>query len=357
MRHSALRPEFLLLLQCCQWNFASAVESQARPGVSSGLDWDLFVRLAQRHRVQGLVWNALAQFGLLPSDAAETLSSDARSIAATNLAITGECRALFQAFEEARVPVLFVKGLTVAALAYRSPMLKMGWDIDLLIEPGDLAKAAAILERSGYSVRLPVSVEKLRDWHKRSKESVWGREGFHVELHTRLADNRHLIPGIDVHSPRQRVEVAPSVSLLTLADEELLAYLAIHGASSAWFRLKWISDFGAILAGRSCEDLERLYETSQKLGAARAFGQALLLADRLFGTLQSHAALQRRLTADRATAQLCRIALRILTVDREPTDRRLGTLPIHWTQFLLRPEIGYKLSELQRQVGILRLRH
>jgi hypothetical protein len=346
-----LAPEFALLARCCRWNFAKASEDSL-PEVPPGLDWNRLVHLARRHRIQGLAWNALAkQAGPLPDEVKEGLSSDARSIAATNLGIAAECRELQGAFDRANLPLLFVKGLTVGALAYRAPLLKMGWDIDLLIDPHDLAAATKLLTERGYSLLLPPSLADLSSWHQRSKESVWHRDGsLHIELHTRLTDNPRLNPTIDVHSPRRRVEVSPAVSLPTLAEDELFAYLAVHGASSAWFRLKWISDFAALLHGRSGDKIGRLYRRSQELGAARAAGQALLLADRLFDVLEPLPALRGELARDRATRLLCRAALRMMTVgSSEPTERPLGTLAIHWTQLLLKPGLDFKISELWRQ--------
>jgi hypothetical protein len=316
------------------------------------MDWNRLLNLARRQRVQGLAWNALAQNADRISDAVkESLSTDARSIAATNLAIAAECRELLQTFQEARVPLLFVKGLTVGSLGYRSPPLKMGWDIDLLIDPNDLKPAAKMLSRLGYTLRLPTNLADLQGWHKQSKESVWYKDDcFNVELHTRLADNQRLIPTIDVHSPRQLVDVAPGVSLPTLAEEELIAYLAVHGASSAWFRLKWISDFAALVEGRTGEEVGRLYRRSQDLGAARASGQALLLADILFGTLSPAPALREELSNRWETRLLCRTALRMMTKTiAEPTEQPLGTLPIHWSQLLLKAGLPYKLSEARRQ--------
>jgi hypothetical protein len=276
-------------------------------------------------------------------------------IAATNLALAAECRELRQLFEQAGIRMLFVKGLTVGALAYRSPLLKMGWDIDLLIDRADLSRAAGLLEDRGFSVRIPPRLSDLGSWHAHSKESVWSREGsLHVELHTRLADNPLLIPTIDVHSPRRMIEVAPSLSLPTLAEDQLFAYLAVHGASSAWFRLKWIADFAAFIHGKSDSEVESHYRRSQQLGAARAAGQALLLADELFQVLECTPALKQEIASDRSTRLLCNAALRMLTASTaEPTERPLGTLTIHWTQFLLGPGIGYKLSELGRQAASL----
>lgn len=347
--------ELSLLVQCCRWNFAAA-EGELRPELPAKLDWHRFVNLSRRHRVQGLAWNALAQSAdHLPTDTVEMLASEARAIAATNLAIAAECDKLQGAFRQAGAPLLFVKGLTVGALAYRSPMLKMGWDIDLLVDPRDLAAAAGLLTERGYSLQLPASPGQLQSWHGWSKESVWAREGsFHVELHTRLADSLRLIPNIDVHSSRQMVEIAPGASLPTLAQDELFAYLAVHGSSSAWFRLKWISDFAALLHGRSAAEIERLYRRSQDLGAGRASGQALLLADALFGTLDPVQALRDQLQADRATRLLCRAASRMISNGTtDPTERPLGTLAIHWTQFLLQHGLAFKFSELGRQAGAI----
>ena len=346
-------PEFSLLVRCCKWNFATS-ETGARPAIPRELDWNRFAALARRHRVQGLAWNALAQHAQrLPPDLVGVLSSDARSIAATNLGIAAECSALQNAFQQADVPLLFVKGLTVGALAYRSPMLKMGWDIDLLVDPSDLVVAADLLAERGYSLRLPARLDQLQPWHGWSKESVWARDGsLHVELHTRLADNLRLIPKIDVHSARQTVEIAPGLTLPTLAKDELFAYLAVHGASSAWFRLKWISDFAALLHGQGAEEIERLYRRSQDLGAARAASQALLLADRLFDVLQHIPALREELARDRAAQLLCWAACRLMTKGSgEPTERPLGTLAIHWTQFLLQPGLAFRFSELRRQAA------
>lgn len=343
-------PEFSLLVRCCRWNFAKA-QLPSPPELPPEVDWNGVVTLVRRHRVQGLVWNALAQHAdRLPSHAKEALSSEARSIAATNLAIAAECRELHRLFGQASLPIMFIKGLTVGALAYRSPLLKMGWDIDLLIDPCDLPNSAKLLLDRGYVPRIPSDQTRIESWHRDSKESVWSRDdSLHIELHTRLADNKRLIPTIDVHSPRLSVEVAPSISLPTLAEDQLIAYLAVHGASSAWFRLKWISDFAALLPGRSKEEIEQLYRRSQELGAARAMGQALLLADRLFDALKAAPELRAELARDRATRALCSAALRIMANGNEPTERPLGTFPIHWTQLLLRPGLNFKLSELKRQ--------
>jgi hypothetical protein len=167
-----------------------------------------------------------------------------------------------------------------------------------------------------------------------------------------------LIPSIDVHSPRQLVEVTPGISLPTLAGDELFAYLCVHGASSAWFRLKWIADFAGLLARFAPAEIERLYDVSQQLGAGRAADQALLLADALFGSLAG-TSLEPRLRRDRPSCWLAAAAYRQLvgnTDCREPTEVRLGTARIHLAQLPLMPGLRFSLSELARQIGDFTLR-
>ena len=253
--------EFRLVVECCRRAFCGSDDRRIH-SLSAAVHWGQFARLVRFHRVHGLVWNSLRSAGVeLPADIAASLSADAQEIAATNLRIAAEARELRAAHEQAGVPILFVKGLTVAALAYPRPMLKMGWDIDVLVAEADVTKAAAVLMARGYQRTVPAPAADLAKWHARRKESVWSRpeERLHVELHSRLVDNRRLIPMIGIDSPRREVEVANGISLPTLALDELFAYLCVHGASSLWFRLKWITDLAALLSACPPAEIGRLY--------------------------------------------------------------------------------------------------
>jgi hypothetical protein len=345
-------PEFQLLAQCCRGAFAARRQEEL-PTELGAIEWPRFLRLARFHRVQGLAWASLApRRDAVPPAIDEALAGDASEIAASNLRATNQCRELADSFGRAGIPLLFVKGLTLGALAYGNPALKMGWDIDLLIDPADLDRAAEVLDGLGYRLSTPRQLRALRSWHARRKESVWSKDsGLAVELHSRLADNPQLIPGITVASPAQSVEVATGIRLPTLATDELFAYLCVHGASSAWFRLKWISDLAAILDGLTQAGTERLHGRALELGAGRASGQALLLADCLFGTM-GDSRLRSELERDSRIGWLADSAFRQLAdraEPREPTAVPLGTWRIHLTQLLLKPGLRFKLGELVRQ--------
>jgi hypothetical protein len=350
-----ISPELALALECCRWNFPASPRRPLR--VPNELDWPRFVRLARFHGIQGLAWAVLAGEEL-PQSAAVPLSADAKSIAAVNLKAAAECAALNSDFKAAGIPLLFVKGLTLGALAYGNALIKSAADIDVLVDEHEANRASQLLIRRGYGLAIPegrVGEQALRSWHRANKESVWvqAESGLGLDLHTRLVDNPRLLPELGIASPTQTIEVVPTIALPTLAMDELFAYLAVHGASSAWFRLKWISDFAALLESVPDRNVERLYDQSQRLGAGRAAAQALLLADELFGSLSDSQSLRAKLRDDRSSRLLCRAALDQLigkSEPAEPTSTPFGTARIHWTQFLLSRRAGFKVSEFVRQV-------
>ena len=352
-----LSPEFSLAVQCCRTNFAGAqAETVTLP--SSGVDWAKFIDTVRFHRVEGLVGSALGSVAV-PETVGKQLSMAALRIAAESLGLAAECGALKDRFAAASVPLLFLKGSTLAALAYRNPALKTSIDIDIFVDPADLAAAANLLRDAGYRQTVPGLSRPLADWHRRSKESVWVKDstGMQIDLHTRPADNPHLVPSLSVHSPRQLVDIGSGLLLPTFAADELFAYLAVHGGTSSWFRLKWLCDFAAFLNSKDAAEIDHLYRRSQELGAGRCAAQGLLLADRPFATLARNQPLRDELQRDRAAGLLARLSFALLTKDpSEPTERLFGTLPLHLAPFLLMTGWRYKSSELLGQAGKLSAR-
>lgn len=357
-RSVQLPPEFELVAACCRWPPSPDRDSAVLAIAARPLDWTLVVRIAERHRVEGLAWNALRDSGAaLPAEVGDRLRARAQHIARQNLALTAESLRLAALLDAAGIRYLFVKGVALGALLYGSVGPKMGWDIDLLVPLAEVEAAAAALEAAGYRLDLPAGPrarETLGRFHEHWKESVWkAAEGkLTVELHTRLSDNRMLLPQVGPDSPSIKVKIAGGLFLPTLETDELFAYLCVHGASSAWFRLKWIADVGALLVAAPPEEVERLYRRSQALGAGRAAAQALLLCRRLFGTLFPPA-LAAELAADRTNRWLVAIALEKLagrTLATELHETRFGTATIHLMQLGLLPGLKFKLAELGRQL-------
>lgn len=343
----AVPTEFALLAECCRWCFAKDNERQIAR-LAETADWSEALALAHRHRVEGLAWHALHSTGIAIPRVVRSEFADAASVIADHgLRAAAFSAAIHKTLDDAGVDHLFVKGLTVAKLAYGNPFLKMSMDIDLLVAPDRIAATADILEGLGFGLVVPSDRVGLAGWHRRRKESVWSdQSGMIIDLHSRLADSPRMIPDVGLTFPRQSVEIAPKIALPTLQNDALFAYLCVHGGWGAWFRLKWLADLAALIHRREPTAIADLHDRAVALGAGRTAGQALLLAAWLFQIELGPSALR----LDRGfTRWLAQAALDELLDPREPTERRLGTVRIHLTQLTLQPGLRFTASELVRQ--------
>ena len=347
----SLSRELRLLARCCHASFNGQVAAEA--SLDHPLDWGNFLALAARHRVVGLAWHGLTSLGIeAPPSSAAKLSFAAAMTADHGLRAALLSSQLRGAFAGRDIPLLFLKGLVVGALAYGDPFRKMAWDIDIFVAPDRLADACAVLRDMGHRPVHPAgSDDELVRWHKQSKESIWtsadGR--MTVELHTGLSDHAALLPAMGIPAQPTLVEILPGSSLATLPSDEQFAYLCVHGASSAWFRLKWIADLAGTISDASEEELGRLLAEAERLGAGRSAAQALLLACWLFPVLAQDAPLARALRSDRVATWLAARSLAQLC-GPEPRSRRFGTATIHLTQLMLTPRVGDGLAEFARQL-------
>ena len=175
--------EFALAVECCRWSFAGGDGSAVRR-LAALVEWDRFVRMSKRHRVEGLAWRCLRGLAVeLPAQVERSLAADAEAVAQRNLQAAHQSALLLAAFAKAGVALIFMKGLTLSKLAYGDPFVKMSQDIDVLVREDSIPAAAAELERLGYTLTLPQHSSRLVRWHRQRKESVWrSPEGLQLEL-------------------------------------------------------------------------------------------------------------------------------------------------------------------------------
>jgi hypothetical protein len=330
--------EFLLAAACCRWPAAAARDAAVAAAAVQVRDWDGFLRIVERHRVVGLVHDALRAAGVMaPAAVAAKLAARCKAIAQRNRLLLDELSRLKHGLDAAGIGFLVLKGAPLAQLAYGAATCKQTRDIDLLVAPDDAKAAFEVLKGQGFAPLPPavgISDTQFDALLRYGREIGVARPGSNlpVELQWRAADNATLLAGVDAASPAQEVALAEGLVVRTLAADDLFAYLCVHGAHHRWSRLKWLADLSAMLVATAA-DVTRLYRHAQQLGAGLCAGPALLLCRRLFD-LPLPAAIAAELEADRSVARLASIALAAMT---EPVvaDRPLGAVSRGiYTQFL-----------------------
>lgn len=347
-------PEFRLLTACLTWPHDDACAVAVRRA-SEGVDWDVFAILVRRHRVGGLVGDALKRARVEPApEAGAELMRQSSVIAHRSITTVAETIRLQKLFKSAGIDVLFLKGVALAMQAYGSLGLRHSKDIDLLVKEEKILETSALLERNGYRRVLPrsdSSAAEMAAWFRDHKDFVL-HGNFEVELHWRLFNNDAVLADFDWQNASTQIALADGVALATFDRDHQFAYLCAHGARDAWFRLKWLADIRALLAAADGAEIERLYRFAADQRAGRAAGQALLLCER-FLNLSLPAALKSELENDGRTSRLVSVAVRSLACDieREPVSMPFGTTRIELSRWLLGSGLAYWAKEASLTLG------
>jgi Uncharacterised nucleotidyltransferase len=348
----SLSREFLLTAACSVWPPSDRRTEAICEAAAGPLDWDYFLRVVTRHRVVGLVHDGLTRAqAAMPAGIAKEIATRAAVMVRENLAFAAEALKLQALFVEAEIPAVFIKGISLAMLAYGNLGLRHNRDMDLIVHPGTLSAVIELLGRAGYRRSVPpatFSEPQLRTWLLRVKELnyIHDEKGFEVELHTRLFDNDRLMPDLPPKSSWRRVQLTAQSYLITLDNADLFAYLCAHGAVHSWFRLKWLADIGGLVAQQDEGGMERLYQAADARGAGRAAAQAILLCHRLLGTKIPDQMIT-TLGKQVSVRWLYAIAMKAISADLEPTEQLFGTTRNSLSHFLLDPDWRYWLAELK----------
>ena len=293
----------------------------------------------------------------MPPEIIQDLRTEAAILVRDNLDMAREALRLQRLFDDANLPVLFIKGAALAILAFGNLGLRYSQDIDLLIPYQSLSAATTLIARAGYRRFNPsydINDARLRDLLPLRKDIGFIHEvtGVRLELHWRLFLNPHAFADTSIMTASRVIPVTGAAGLRTLGDEDLFAYLCMHGALHWWHRLKWLADVNALLAAKPERDVELLIGGAEARGAGRAATQALLLCHRLLGT-----PLPARLTSKKANGMIARwletTALKALTAGRgehDPHFTRFGTTRGSLSAILLGCGWRYKLREMAVQL-------
>jgi len=357
--NATLPREFLLAAACCIWPPSERRNLAICSALEEKIDWDRFLRIVKRQRVAGLVHDGLTQAQVsVPPHIARQTQNMAAGIARQNLFYAAESLRIQQLFDEAGVSLLFVKGITLAQLAYGTLALKHSWDVDLLVMPGAVSQALQLLAQAGYHpfpALPPTKDQRYERWMRFGNEFVLfhNSNSVHVELHWKLAENSYFLSEVSAESPTQIVRLPNGAGLRTLVDDDLFAYLCVHGASHGWSRLKWLADVAALMVHDNASDAQQRLNAAKTVRAEECVAQAFLLCDRLFAT-PSLIALSLQLRLKRRCRWLERVAFGALTnggAETETDHSSLVHLSIRLSHFMLGRGLRFASNELWNKLN------
>ena len=158
-REFSMRPESELLVWCARTVVTDALKERIRQRVQESIDWGIVLDLAWYHGVGPLLYRNLSTLcsDLVPAESLARLRQWTQASAMLNRVLAQELVVLCEAFAAHGVPVIPIKGATLAVSAYGDLTLRDFNNLDLLVPKGSIAEAQAVLLAQGYERKDPSS--------------------------------------------------------------------------------------------------------------------------------------------------------------------------------------------------------
>lgn len=313
--------------------------------LAEGPDWAWLLDLAEFHGLIPLLARHLGE----PVPRAVRVDLWAREEAnrRRNRAMAAELLRLLALLEAAGVPAIPFKGPALAVAVYGDLGLRQFDDLDLLLRPGHVEPALAVLEGQGYALDLPLPtaaraalLQSMAGYHLELSHPGTGQK---VELHWKT-DAEFPVEALDDPAwwaglPTVDLDGSP---VRGLAAPDLLLILCLHGSKHHWGSLGWLVDVAELLRQQPALDWDGIVVRARRLGAWRRFALGLhLAADLLDAPLPAAVAdAAAQAPAVQAMAAEMRAALEtgqeLGTFRRLRFDLRLYDRPTQRLRFLLR---------------------
>jgi hypothetical protein len=274
------RPEDKILTYVARPSLAPNSIQELRLLFQSELDWKYLIRIADQHCVVPLLCRHLEELKVLPPASVRNVLREANHANTnSNLFLTGELVKLLELLKAHQLEAIPFKGPTLALAAYGDISLRQFADLDLLVRKTDVLKIKDLLVAHGFNSHLRLS--RRQETALLRFDSAWNfvnQNGVMIDVHWDLVERHFGIP-FDVAGLWQRLQPVMSggKQFQTLANEDLLLVLCLHGFTHAWERLGWICDVAGLLE-REQIDWGLLLQNAEAQGSRRILFLGLKLA-------------------------------------------------------------------------------
>lgn len=290
---TGLSPEDKCLLLLARRRLTPTGEDTARSLLGQSLAWPLILRRAQAHGVVPLLTRNLERLGFpgVPADVRTRLEALDRLNAARNMLFRRGLIDVLKRFGEAGVPVIPLKGVTLADSLYGDITLRVCSDLDILVPRHAVGQTVELLATAGYE-----PAEEDREADGMDLEIVLGSNieyafvrrdhalPHRLELHWDIVWRwRPDTKATDDLWANARPKAFWGVEAYALSPEWELLYLAVHAAHHRWQTLKWLVDIHDLCACGGI-DWPKVTDTATRLGWEKVLQLTLAACHALLDT-------------------------------------------------------------------------
>jgi hypothetical protein len=273
-------PEAAVILCCARTQMSPDTTGRLIELLQGNIDWGCVLAAAVPQGVVPLIYASLARARLdtVPPIALERMRTHAAAAARRNAILTTQLLRLLAVFDADGIRVIPFKGPVLAASVYGDISLRQFGDLDLLVDPADVAHAKRVLLAHGYKP------DKVHDWEY---HFVSPGSGIMVDLHEKLA-SAYFPPAPTFATLWSRREQVPILgrAVESLATEDLLSVLSVQLAKDCreWKqRVIQVCDTAELIRTRPGLDWDAVVDRADRNGARRILLLSLRLAETLVG--------------------------------------------------------------------------
>jgi Uncharacterised nucleotidyltransferase len=284
-----LSPEDQTILLLARGKLTPHIQERALVLLAMPLRWELIFERVRVHHVYPLLFQNLDRLGFpgVSGHVRADLEALYKVNVFRNTLLAEELARVLTLLEGAGIPVIPLKGITLAESLYGDIGLRLCTDIDVLVPRRMVAQVLHLLLASGYRAefteRFFVDRLRHRDTECRLEREERGFR-FFLDLHWGVLWRTSCDGGAteDLWS-EARPKPFFNVSAYTLSPEWNLLFLAAHAAHHQWQRLKWLVDIHEVYIQGDI-DWERLWTKARRLGWQEVLQLSLSVCRTLFST-------------------------------------------------------------------------
>jgi len=279
-----LSAEAALLLHCARRRINEGEDAELQELIRQVKDWENLLSTAQRHGLLPFLYRQLKVAGSesVPDEVLSRLRDLFFNNAARNLLLTEELHKILALFEAQGIESLPYKGPALALQLYGDTGFRQFDDLDLIVRRRDIKAASTLLLSAGYQTPYAICKSAREAAYLESqRQQLFVSKGGRVclEIHWGFAP-KSLVPALDAEHFWDRLEPfsLERTQTRSLAPEDLLIVLSVHGGKHLWERLSWICDVAELVASHTGLDWDGVIREASTLGVRRMLLLGLFLA-------------------------------------------------------------------------------